>query len=94
MRPRGQSLVTKGIQAIQKGVSLATKGILDRFTILVNGGEPLEKDNDWTLKLKGIKETKFNHITNVNGIKQFEKGFEEMCSGSACKVVLDWTQPG
>jgi threonine 3-dehydrogenase len=33
-------------------------------------------------------------ITHRLHYTEYEKGFEEMRSGSACKVVLDWTQPG
>jgi threonine 3-dehydrogenase len=32
-------------------------------------------------------------ITHRLHYTEYEKGFEEMRSGSACKVVLDWTQP-
>lgn len=68
MKPRGQSLITKGIQAFRKGVSLATKGVLDRIGIKAPGGEPEIKTNDWIFKIKGIK--------------QFQARFSFVCLGT------------
>lgn len=59
MKPTGQSLFTKGIQALEKGISLATKGILDRIGIK-KGGESEPRHSKF-----------FEIFFLVHGIKQF-----------------------
>jgi hypothetical protein len=55
MRPTGQSLVTKGIQAIAKSISLSTKGVLDQ--LVRKGAESRRREFfEKTFPIIGIKE--------------------------------------
>jgi hypothetical protein len=56
MRPTGQSLVTKGIQAIAKSISLSTKGVLDQF--VRKGAESRRREF-------------FEKVFPIFGVKQF-----------------------
>jgi hypothetical protein len=52
MRPRGISLITKGILAIKKSISVATRGMLDD---LLGGGQSQIKTEEWTFNIIGEK---------------------------------------
>ncbi|MHA1304502.1 MAG: hypothetical protein ACTSPI_12465 [Candidatus Heimdallarchaeaceae archaeon] len=69
MKPTGQSLITKGIQAIEKGISLITKGILDRARIRKGAQQLVKKFFKIIFPLYGIKQFKFSMEYSIIGKK-------------------------
>jgi hypothetical protein len=53
MRPRGLSLISKGILAIKKSISVATRSMLDE--LLLGGGQAQIKTEEWTFNVIGEK---------------------------------------
>jgi hypothetical protein len=80
MRPTGQSLITKGIQAIEKGLSLATKGILDRP---YRKGAESETRDFFSIQylVKGRKKLDVRNYLSLIGIKQYDSFFKYFING-------------
>jgi hypothetical protein len=71
MRPFGRTLITKGIQALCKGVSISTKGVLDCVRVRVGGGQPYIRPFEITLWLVGKKQFAFEKRYNLVGRELF-----------------------
>lgn len=84
MKPRGLSLITKGILAIEKSISLATKGVLDYW---VRGGQAQIKTEEWTFKVIGTKI--FEQLYNYHLLGRIEN-IEESIFTLSGRRLLDF----
>jgi len=85
MRPRGISLISKGILAFKKGIALITKGVLDDI-IRVRGGQP-GREVSWFWDIIGIKKFAFRKIYEIIGIKKFTFVYRLTIVGKRAKPV-------
>lgn len=84
MRPRGQNLITKGILALVKSVSLATKGILDELVTKRKGGhgqEPRLRPREYVFWIEGKKLIDIQSFYNIMAIRQVSELYEFIVNG-------------
>jgi hypothetical protein len=89
MRPRGQNLITKGILAFVKSVSLATKGILDELVAKKRGGESLPRSREYIFLIQGKKLIDVKFIYNIIAIRQLVEMYEFFLKGKKELVLYN-----